>query len=372
MPQSGSTMLGQILTAFIFTFSGGYARTVGDVYMILQWMATIELALAAGTWYVLGGGLIQAFLWKLLGFAFLFWLVEHWPALLSGVRNGFIEGGLLVGGSVLTLNDITDPGNLIDFGFSVTAILFNKLSQLNMLTNAFIIIVGGLSGLIVVLLYIIMAMHLFMALLEYYVVGACVIFLVPFLAYEKTAFIGEGVFSTLISHALRLMIYAAILSAILPILYTWKLPNDPTLHDTFMLLAGSFAVFVTVISAPQMASGVHHGAGVFSMSNVLFGAGSLARTTVAVGAVGAAASFAGGAAVRGTVSGLSAMREAAHMGQAAYQRSHPDTYASRRGQQATTWIGGAQGMAQYARTRVMRGVTEAIRSGRIRAQNTMR
>lgn len=371
MPQTGSTLLGQILQAFIFTLTGGYARTVGEVYSLLTMLATIELTIAAASWGIFRGAMLMDLFWKILGFSFLFWIVEAWPVLLGQLRDGFIDFGLLIGGSVITRNDITDPGNLIDFGFSVTALLFNKLARLNIITNGFIVIIGGLAGWLVVIMYILMAMHLFMALLEYYIVGACLILLVPFLAHQKTAFLGEGVFSTFFMHARRLMIYAAILSTMLPILYTWQLPLDPGLHDVGMLFAGAFCMFSIVASAPHLASGTLHGGGVFSWSTMLFGATGLAQTAGAVGAVGAAAFIAGAGALRGGLSAASAMREAAQIGAQTYAAAHPFTSASRQGQIASAVVGGAQGVAQYAVNRVTAGFRDAVASGRANARQNM-
>jgi type IV secretion system protein TrbL len=371
VPQSGSTLLGQLLNAFIFTLSGGYARSVGDVMFILTVLATIELTLAALAWVVARSNVLADLIWKVLGFAVLFWLVDTWPVLLRGLRDSAIEAGLLVGGSVLSVNDLTDPGNLVDFGFSVTALLFNKLAQLNLITNGFIVIIGGLAGWLVVLLYMVMSAHLFMALLEYYIVGACLLFLVPFLAYEKTAFAGERVFGTFVSHALRLLIYAAIFSAALPILYTYKLPNDPTLADTGMLLAGTIVMFAAVLSAPALASGAVAGAGAFSFGTLISGASGFARTSAAVGAVGAAASIAGASGLRAGLRGASALHAAAQMGSAAYNQSHPFTHASRQGRVASAVVGGAQGMGTYAVNRLTSGFRAAVQQGRASARNNM-
>jgi P-type conjugative transfer protein TrbL len=360
MPPSGSTLLAQLLNAFIFTLTGGYARTVGEVYGLLVVLATIELIVAGTTWFFLRTGFLAEMFWKIFGFAFLFWVVEQWPVLLKGLRDGFIEAGLLVGGSVLTITDITDPGNLIDFGFSVTALLFGKLTKLNFLTNGFIIIFGGITGWLVVLFYMFMAAHLFMAILEYYIVGACLLILVPFLAHQKTAFIGEGVFGTFFAHAMRLLIYAAVLSSALPVLYTYNLPLDPGWHDMLMLFAATLILFAVSVTVPQLAHGIQRGAAVFSFSNLLLGASTFAQTSAAVGAVGAAASVAGAGALRGAVSGASAMREAAQMGAATYRASGRSGVA-----------GGAAGMGQYAVGRLTSGFRDAVSSGRARARDTM-
>jgi type IV secretion system protein TrbL len=371
VPPSGSTLFGQFLSAFIFTLTGGYARTVDEVYWLLSLLATIQLSVSALGWIVSRSSWWSDLFWKMFGFAFLFWLVEFWPDLLRWLQEGFIDVGLQIGGGVLTQNDITDPGNLVDFGFSVTAILFNKLARLSFLPNAFIIILGGLSGWAVVFLYMVIACHVFMALLEYYIIGAALLILVPFLANEKTAFAGERVFATFLSHALRLLLYATILSISLPILYTYKLPNDPTLNDVGLLFAGTLLMFSMSLSAPALAMGAIHGAGALSFHQLVLGTSGFVHTSAALGAVGAAASVGAAAAARAAVSGASAMRTAAQAGQASYQAAHPFTYASRPGRVATAVVGSAQGMGTYAINRMTSGFRDAMRSGRTRARRRM-
>lgn len=368
MPASASTLLGRLLNSFIFTLSGGYARSVDEVFWLLSILATIELVVAATAWGLYRSPVLAELFWKILGFAFLFWLVSAWPQLLGWLRDGFIESGLLVGGNVLSLSDITDPGNIVDFGFSVTALLFGKLSQLNLLTNGFLILIGGISGELIILCYMVIAAHIFKAILEYYIAGACLLFLIPFLAHQKTAFAGERVFGTFIAHAMRLLIYAAILSSALPILYEYKLSNDPTLGEVGMLLAASLTMFVIALSAPAMANGLVRGAPVLSFGSLLHGGTSLLQTSAAIGAVGAAVSVAGAGALRAGLSGASAMHAAAQIGAGAFRATHM-TSTSAGGRGSSAMLGASAGVVTYAANRLTSGFRAAIAQGRTRAHN---
>ena len=165
MPATGSTILGQLLNAFLFTLSGGYARTVGDILSLLVTLATIELTVAAIAWAFTRQNWIASLFWKLLGFAFLAWLIDSWPTLTKGLMTGFIEAGLAVGGSVLSVTDITDPGNLIDFGMSVTAILTQNLTKMNVLTSFFTQLMGGVAVLLIIICYVVLAACVFKAIL---------------------------------------------------------------------------------------------------------------------------------------------------------------------------------------------------------------
>lgn len=362
MPPSGSTLLGRLLGAFTFTLSGGYTRSVDDVLSLLLTFATIELGIAAIAWGFTRQQWVGLLFWKMLGFATLAWIVENWPRLAQALLDGFIEAGLVVGGSVLSVTDIKDPGNIVDFGFSVTAVLAGKLGQLNLWNYGFEIIVGGLCMLLIIMCYILLAALVFKALLEYAIAGACLLFLVPFLAYEKTAPFGERVFGTFVAHAFRLLLYAAILSCALPILYTYHLSNDPKLAEVGMLLAASFILFFISLSAPAIAGGLLQGSPVLNFSHILHGATSVTGTASAVGSVGSAAGIAVAGAARGALSAGSAVRAAAQLGAAQYQTAHPTSSGV-----TSSLAGGAGGVGTYAAHRLTSGFRAAIQAGRTRA-----
>jgi P-type conjugative transfer protein TrbL len=362
MPASVSLAFQQLLNAFIFTLTGSFARSQPEVLALFQFFATIELIMAALAWGFWRQNWMANIVWKVLGFGFLIWILESWPQLSTWLRNGFIEAGLLVGGSVMSVADITDPGNIVDFGMSVTALLVGKLGRLSIWNYGFEIIIGGLACLAIVAFYTWVAIHVFKALLEWYISAACLIFLVPFLAHEKTAPFAERVFGTFIAHAVRLMVYAAILSICLPILHTFKLSNDPKFGETMLLFACSGLFFVIGLGAPAMAMGMFSGAPVMTASNLLFGVQSAVQTAAAVGAVGAALSTAGAGAVRGAVTGASAYAHAAQVGAAQYGAAHPESSGLAQGV-----VGGAQGMGQYAAHSLTSGFRSLIQEGRVRS-----
>ena len=364
MPPNASTALKQLLDAFAFTLTGGYARTVGSVMDLLTTLAVIELIIAGVGWMFLRWQMFLELLWKLVGFGFLFWLVQEWPVLLKLLRDEFIRAGLAIGDSVVTLDDILDPGNLIDFGFAVTATLLKDLSKMGWLHYSFTVLFAGLSGWAVVLFYAIMAAHVFKALLEYYIVSACLLFLVPFLAFQKTAFIGERVFATLIAHALRLMVYATVLSIALPVYMTWQLTPDATFGQVMLLLTLTLVFFIIALGLPALASGMVHGQGVWSMANLLAGTQSFLETGAAISGVRAAVSIARAAGLRGAAGMAGAMAEAAHIG-AARNRA-----AGGVGMRASV-VGGVQGVGRYSFERLRQSYRTAYQQGRTRATNTM-
>jgi type IV secretion system protein TrbL len=362
MPTSVSVAFHSLMNAFIFTLSGSYARTYPEALALFQLFATIELTMAAIAWGLWRQSWIAGIAFKILGFGVLLWILDNWTSLSNALRNGFIEAGLLIGGSVLTVTDITDPGNIVDFGMSVTAVFVKTLGTLSIINYGFIIIIGGAVCLLIIAFYAVVAAHVFKALLEFYIITACLILLVPFLAHEKTAPFGERVFGTFIAHALRLLIYAALLSIALPVMYTYQLGPEPSFGDVVILGACALLFFVLGMSLPQIALGMISGAPVLSFSNFALGAQSAAQMAASVGAAGAAVSVAGAGAIRHAVTGASAYVSAAQMGAAQYGSAHPDSSAVAQG-----LLGGASGVGQYMQHQVTSGFRDLIQSGRVAA-----
>jgi len=368
MPTTAAILMNRILDRITTVLSYGYANTVGDAFTLMFQLMIIALIISAIGWGLYRHPVLKELFWKMLGFAVLMYLVVDWMNLSNGLRNTFIQWGLNIGGNALTLRDITEPGNIADFGFAVTAVVFKRIKSLSFWSNSSEILYSGLTSWLVVMFYCLASVQVFMAILEYALVSAALILLVPFLAFEKTAFIGERVFGTIVGHALRLLLLAAVLNIFLPVLMEFELSKEPQFQEVFLLFLVSLTFLAMMIGAQMLAYGLIHGTPVLSAQTLMGAATSVMQTAAVVGAVGAAASLAGAGAIRGGFSAYGAMREAASVGQASYRSSHPFTHASRQGRINTMVVGSAQGVGQYALNRLTSGFTNAIRQGRTRAR----
>jgi type IV secretory pathway TrbL component len=237
-----------------------------------------------------------------------------------------------------------------------------NLARMSWWNYSVVILFAGCGGFLIILGYMWIAGHIFKALLEYALSVACLLILVPFLAFEKTAPFGERVFGTFIAQALRLLVYAVVLSCFLPVLYRYQLPAEPTFGQVMRMLGMSTMFFSVALSAPAFAMGLVSGAPALTFSNLLFGTQSAMQTAGALGAVGAAVSVAGASAIRGAVTGASAYRAAAQMGAGAYRAAHTGA-----GPLTSALVGGAQGMGQYMVSQTTSGFRAAIQAGRVSA-----
>jgi P-type conjugative transfer protein TrbL len=359
-----STLLGKLLEAFLRILSAGIVRSVPEMLFVLKLLATMELMLAATAWHNAQAELFLRFFWKLLGIFVVMAFVDNWKWWIDQTRTGFIQMGLFIGDNAISLADFTDPGNIIDFGFSVTALIFQRIRTLSWWSHSSEILYSGLAAFMTVIFYMVMAAAVFKAILEYYIVCAAGILLAPFMVFEKTAFIGERVFSTIIAHAVRLMLLALLLNIALPVLYTFKLPNDPQFREVMLLMGTSFVLMVLALGAQALASGFVHGTPALGWHNVLHGVTSFTQTTAAIGAVGYGAAYLGGQGLRGAVRMGAALQEAAGRGMDNYARTHP----AAQGRVASHVIGGAQGIGQYSFNRLASTFHRTVAEGRAGAR----
>src|SRR5262245_45299683 len=110
MPTTAAALMNRLLGRFMQVLSAGYANTVGEVFALMLQIMAISLIVSAIWWGFTRQPVLKELFWKLLGFAFLLWIVTDWVHLGKDLRDTFIQWGLNVGRNVLTVKDITEPG----------------------------------------------------------------------------------------------------------------------------------------------------------------------------------------------------------------------------------------------------------------------
>lgn len=320
-------------------------------------MATLELIICGLIWAFAAREVMEDVIWKVMGLSVLFWIITGWQPLLKSIMDGFIEAGLLAGGGIISRTDFTDPGNIVDFGMSATAVVLANLGKLSFWNYTMELLLSGVTCWVIVGFYCIIAAQIFKAILEFYLVGVCSFFLLPFLAFQKTAFIGERVFGTMIAHGVQLMFLALILNVALPVLYTFPLPLHPTLDDCIKLLATSLILLTLALGAPSIANGMVFGSPSLHAGQFLQTAKSFTQTGGALLATGTGLSLLGAAAIRSGITGASAMGTAASRGATNARATGGNQVA-----------GGLRGIQQYVTGRTIQGFRNAINNGRVRAR----
>jgi type IV secretion system protein TrbL len=275
------------LQTFIGIFAGGFGRLSGAINTLLAILLGIELVMT-GLFWALGGGQLGPVFKKILYVGFWIWLVQSFPALAKSFIDSLVSAGVTAGGNSVTVAQILDPSALAASGLDATEPLADKLGGMSSFDMADML-VFGLGYVAIMACYIIMAVNLFLAVLEYYLFAGVVGILLPFGLMPSTKFLAEKAIGAVVAAGIKLMVLAFVTSAVLPVVAASRFSGpDFGFNELWAMLLTLAGVTVLSWKAPALASALMSG----SPSLGIADAAQTAMTGVAAGV--AVAGFASG------------------------------------------------------------------------------
>ena len=196
-------------------FSGGYGRLQGAAQSLLAILVGIEIVLL-GLWTALGGGdnVVHVFK-KILHIGFWVWIVQS-SRLCKAFVDSLVQAGLFAGGGG-NVSLIMDPSRLAGYGLDATEPLAQKIADLG-LPDVSELFVFGFGYLAILACFFIMAINVFLAVLEYYLFAALVGIFLPFGLLSPTKFLAEKAVGAVVSASVKLMVLAFVTAVIDPVL----------------------------------------------------------------------------------------------------------------------------------------------------------
>jgi type IV secretion system protein TrbL len=277
-----------VIDRFTETFSrfidSGFGLLAGDVAFLTSTLIAIDITLAGLMWALAGEHNVLAQLTrKILFVGFFALLLNNFKSLADVVFSSFAALGLKATGASLTVEDLMRPGFVAEAGFTASRPLLEKAGELIGITSFFAnfvtIAVLMLAWLIVLMAFFILAVQLFIAIIEFKLTALAGFVLVPFALFGHTSFLAERVLGNIVSSGIKLMVLAIVVgigSGIFSDLT--QTASDITLEQAAATILGAIAVFGLAIFIPAIAAGLVSGA-------PQLGAGSAVAT--AAGASGA-------------------------------------------------------------------------------------
>ncbi len=291
------------LQNFIAAFSGGYGRLQGAANSLLGILIGIEVVLL-GLWTALGGGdnIVGVFK-KILHIGLWVWIVQSYPTLCKAFVDSVVQAGLLAGGGG-DVSLLMDPSRLAGYGLDATAPLMQKLGDLGV-TDLSDLVVFGFGYLAILACFLLMAINVFLAVLEYYLFAALVGIFLPFGLLSPTKFLAEKAIGAVVSASVKLMVLAFVTAVIDPVLSNIHFAGpEITFNELWSVFLTVCALMFFCWKAPQLASSLLGGSPHLGVLDVLQAAGAPVAAGMAMSAVGSRA-----------MAGLSATRAAASAGQ---------------------------------------------------------
>ena len=297
-----------IIDRFTETFSryidSGFGLLAGDVAFLTSVLVGIDITLAGLFWAMNGEGNIPAqLIKKVLFVGFFALLLNNFKSLADVVFNSFAGLGLKATGVSMTAADLMRPGFLASTGFTAAKPLLEKAGELIGITSFFsnfvTITVLMLAWLIVLLAFFVLAVQLFITIIEFKLTTLAGFVLVPFGLFGQTSFLAERVLGNVITAGIKLMVLAIVVGIGSSLFGSLIRPTaEITLTQAASTILAATAVFGLAIFVPAIAAGLVSGA-------PQLGAGSAVATTAGVAGAGIAGGMlaTGGARLGGGMAG---------------------------------------------------------------------
>ena len=368
-------VIDQFMQAFITYIDSGFGLLGGDVSFLSRTLIALDITLA-GLFWALGGedNVLGRLIRKILYIGAFAFILNSFSTLADIIFRSFAQAGLTAGGGGMAAADLLKPGRLAGTGFSAAWPLLEQASQMMGFTSFFdnflTIMVLLIAWVLVILAFFILAVQMFVTILEFKLSSLAGFILVPFALWNRTSFLAERVLGHVVSSGIKVMVLAVIVgigSNYFSQFTTALQGQEPDIGQALSLVLASLALFGLGIFGPGIASGLVSGApqlGAGAAFGTALGAGGI----IVLGAAGAAGAARGLAAA-----GLGAVRAGTTMGSAAGTAYNLGQEASGSASVGAGMKGVATAASSATRSRMSAafGLGEAAEAGRQGAFNAM-
>ena len=256
------------LTNFVGVFQGGYARLQPIVNSLLGLMAGIDIVLI-GFWWALGGGeRLTEVIKKVLFLGFWLWFTMSFQANAKAFVDSLINAGLTAGGQAGGYNLLLDPSRIAGYGLTATEQLAKALDDIS-ITDLGDMFIFGISYLLIMAAFLVMAIQAFLAVLEYYLITAVAGVLVPWALLPQTKFLAEKAIGAVVAAGIKLMVLAFIIAVTNPVLASIHFSGpEIKLNELWSVLLTTGAIAFLSWHAPSLAASLLAGSPSLSAAGV--------------------------------------------------------------------------------------------------------
>ncbi|GGE55237.1 conjugal transfer protein TrbL [Agaricicola taiwanensis] len=314
----GTGVIDNFLGVFTSYIDSGFGLLGGEVAFIATTLIVIDVTLAALFWaWGADDDIIARLVKKTLFVGVFAYIIGNWNNLARIVFDSFAGLGLMASGTGFSAADLMRPGRVAQTGLDAGRPLLDSISDLmgywSFFENFIQIACLLFAWALVILAFFILAIQLFVTLIEFKLTTLAGFVLIPFGLFGKTAFMAERVLGNVISSGIKVLVLAVIIgigSTLFSQFTAGFGGATPTIDDAMAIVLAALSLLGLgifgpgiatglVSGGPQLGAGAAVGTGLAAGGMVLAG-GAAAGGAAMLGAKGGAAALSGGAAaVRG-------------------------------------------------------------------------
>lgn len=299
-------IIDNFLGVFTSYIDSGFGLLGGEVAFIATTLIVIDVTLAALFWaWGADDDIIARLVKKTLFVGIFAYIIGNWNNLARIVFESFAGLGLMASGTGFSVTDLMRPGRVAQTGLDAGRPLLDSISDLmgwiaffeNFIQIACLLFAWAL----VVLAFFILAIQLFVTLIEFKLTTLAGFVLIPFGLFGKTAFMAEKVLGNVVSSGIKVLVLAVIIgigSTLFSQFTAGFGGATPTIDDAMAIVLAALSLLGLGIFGPGIANGIVSG-------GPQLGAGAAVGTGLAVGGAAIAAGGATMLAAKGGAAALS-------------------------------------------------------------------
>ena len=314
----GTGVIDNFLGVFTSYIDSGFGLLGGEVAFIATTLIVIDVTLAALFWsWGADDDIIARLVKKTLFVGVFAYLIGNWNNLAQIIFDSFAGLGLKGSGTSFSAADLLRPGKVAQTGLDAGRPLLESISDMmgywSFFENFIQIACLMFAWALVLLAFFILAVQLFVTLMEFKLTTLAGFVLIPFGLFGKTAFMAERVLGNVVSSGIKVLVLAVIvgIGSTLFSQFTAGFGGaTPTIDDAMAIVLAALSLLGLGIFGPGIASGLVSG-------GPQLGAGAAVGTGLAAGGMILAGGAAVGMAAKGGAAALSGGAAAVRGGAAA-------------------------------------------------------
>ena len=314
----GTGVIDSFLGVFTSYIDSGFGLLGGEVAFIATTLIVIDVTLAALFWsWGADDDIIARLVKKTLFVGVFAYLIGNWNSLAQIIFDSFAGLGLQASGTSFSAADLMRPGKVAQTGLDAGRPLLDSISDLmgywSFFENFIQIACLMFAWALVILAFFILAVQLFVTLIEFKLTTLAGFVLIPFGLFGKTAFLAERVLGNVVSSGIKVLVLAIIIGIGSTLFSQFTVGfggATPSIDDAMAIVLAALSLLGLGIFGPGIASGLVSG-------GPQLGAGAAVGTGLAAGGMVLAGGAAAGMAAKGGAAALSGGAAAVRGGAAA-------------------------------------------------------
>jgi type IV secretion system protein TrbL len=306
----GTGVIDRFLGVFTQYIDSGFGMLQPEVAFVATTLIAIDITLAALFWSWSDDDIIARLVKKTLFTGVFAYLIGNWNNLARIIFESFSGLGLKAAGSNLSAADFLRPGRIAQVGLDAGRPLLESISGLmgyiSFFENFIQIVVLLFAWVMVLSAFFILAIQLFVTLIEFKLTTLAGFVLIPFGLFGKSAFMAERVLGNVISSGIKVLVLAVIVgigSTLFSQFTSAATGTQLSIDDAMSIVLAALSLLGLGIFGPGIANGLVSG-GPQLGAGAAVGAAAAGGGIIAAGIAGAGMAAGGLAAAGGMVTGL--------------------------------------------------------------------